>query len=53
MRVPGDGSSTAWEGNGYGILAGRDARTMDVLYRVNPSGAAALIARQRKDLIGN
>jgi hypothetical protein len=35
-----------------GRLVGRDAKIIDLLYRVNPSGAAALIARQMKSLIG-
>jgi short-subunit dehydrogenase len=39
--------------NKYRVLIGRDARMMDVFYRVNPSGAAALIARQMKGLLGS
>ena len=39
------------ERNAYRVVIGRDARLMDVLYRVNPSGAAALIARQMKGLL--
>ena len=39
------------EKNAYRVIIGRDAKTMDLLYRVNPSGAAALIARQMKDLL--
>ena len=39
--------------NAYRILIGRDARLMDLFYRVNPSGAAALIARQMKSLLGS
>jgi NAD(P)-dependent dehydrogenase (short-subunit alcohol dehydrogenase family) len=39
------------EKNAYRVLIGRDAKLMDVLYRVNPKGAAALIARQMKGLI--
>ncbi len=37
--------------NKYRVLIGRDARMMDVFYRVNPSGAASLIARQMKGLL--
>lgn len=40
------------ERNAYRVLIGRDARLMDLFYRVNPSGAAALIARQMRGLIG-
>lgn len=39
--------------NRYRVLIGRDARLMDLFYRVNPSGAAALIARQMKALLGD
>lgn len=39
------------ERNAYRVLIGRDAKLMDVFYRVNPKGAAALIARQMKSLI--
>jgi short-subunit dehydrogenase len=39
------------ERNAYRVVIGRDARLMDIFYRVNPSGAAALIARQMKGLI--
>jgi hypothetical protein len=39
------------ERNAYRVLIGRDAKLMDLLYRVNPSGAAALIARQMQGLI--
>ena len=39
------------ERNAYRVLIGRDAKLMDLFYRVNPSGAAALIARQMKGLI--
>ena len=39
--------------NAYRVLIGRDARLMDLFYRVNPSGAAALNARQMKGLIGS
>jgi short-subunit dehydrogenase len=37
--------------NAYRVLIGRDARMMDLLYRVNPSGAAGFIARQMKGLL--
>lgn len=37
--------------NAYRVLIGRDARLMDLLYRVNPSGAAAFIGRQMRGLI--
>jgi NAD(P)-dependent dehydrogenase (short-subunit alcohol dehydrogenase family) len=37
--------------NAYRVLIGRDAKLMDLFYRVNPSGAAALIARQMKGLV--
>jgi hypothetical protein len=39
------------EKNAYRVLIGRDAKLMDMLYRVNPRGAAAMIARQMKSLI--
>jgi short-subunit dehydrogenase len=38
--------------NAYRVLIGQDARLMDLLYRVNPSGAAAFIARQMRGLLG-
>ncbi len=38
--------------NKYRVIVGRDAKTMDLFYRVNPSGASALIARQMKSLLG-
>lgn len=38
--------------NAYRVLIGGDARMMDLLYRVNPSGAAGFIARQMKGLLG-
>jgi short-subunit dehydrogenase len=41
------------ERNAYRVVVGRDARLMDLLYRVNPSGAAALIARQMKGLLSD
>jgi|SRR6478672_2824235 len=40
------------ERNAYRVLVGNDARMMDALYRINPSGAASFIARQMKDLLG-
>jgi short-subunit dehydrogenase len=40
------------EKNAYRVMVGNDARMMDALYRINPSGAAAFIARQMKDLLG-
>jgi NAD(P)-dependent dehydrogenase (short-subunit alcohol dehydrogenase family) len=39
------------ERNAYRVLVGRDARLMDLLYRVNPSGAASFIGRQMKGLL--
>ncbi len=41
----------AMERNAYRVLIGRDAKLMDLLYRVNPSGAAAFIARQMRGLL--
>jgi hypothetical protein len=41
----------ALEHNAYRVVIGRDARLMDLFYRINPSGAAALIARQMKSLL--
>jgi short-subunit dehydrogenase len=40
------------EKNAYRVLIGRDAKLMDLFYRVNPRGAAGLIARQMKSLLG-
>jgi NAD(P)-dependent dehydrogenase (short-subunit alcohol dehydrogenase family) len=40
------------EKNAYRVLVGRDAKLMDLLYRVNPAGASAFIARQMKSLLG-
>jgi NAD(P)-dependent dehydrogenase (short-subunit alcohol dehydrogenase family) len=40
------------EHNAYRVMVGNDARMMDALYRINPSGAASFIARQMKDLLG-
>lgn len=39
------------ERNAYRVLVGRDAKLMDLLYRINPKGAAGFIARQMKDLL--
>jgi NAD(P)-dependent dehydrogenase (short-subunit alcohol dehydrogenase family) len=39
------------ERNAYRVLIGRDARLMDLLYRVNPAGASAFIARQMRGLL--
>jgi short-subunit dehydrogenase len=39
------------ERNAYRVLIGRDAKLMDLLYRVNPKGAAAFIARQMRGLL--
>ena len=39
------------ERNAYRVMVGNDARMMDALYRINPSGAASFIARQMKGLL--
>lgn len=39
------------EKNAYHVLVGRDAKLMDILYRVYPKGASNFIARQMKGLI--
>ena len=39
------------EKNAYRVLVGRDAKLMDILYRVYPKGASNFIARQMKGLI--
>ena len=39
------------ERNAYRVLVGNDARLMDALYRINPSGVALFIGRQMKDLL--
>jgi short-subunit dehydrogenase len=39
------------EKNAYRVLIGRDAKLMDLLYRINPKGATAMITRQMKDLL--
>jgi NAD(P)-dependent dehydrogenase (short-subunit alcohol dehydrogenase family) len=41
----------AIEKNAYRVLIGRDAKLMDLLYRVYPKGAAGFIARQMKGLL--
>jgi short-subunit dehydrogenase len=39
------------EKNAYRVLIGRDAKLMDVVYRLNPKRAATMIASQMKDLL--
>jgi short-subunit dehydrogenase len=39
------------ERDAYRVLVGRDARMMDLLYRINPKGATSFITRQMKDLL--
>jgi short-subunit dehydrogenase len=39
------------EKDAYRVLIGRDARMMDLLYRIYPKGATSMIARQMKDLL--
>jgi NAD(P)-dependent dehydrogenase (short-subunit alcohol dehydrogenase family) len=39
------------ERNAYRVMVGGDAKLMDRLYRLSPSGAAGFIARQMKDLL--
>ncbi|GII24681.1 SDR family NAD(P)-dependent oxidoreductase [Planosporangium mesophilum] len=39
------------EKNAYRVLIGRDAKLMDLLYRVNPRRSAGLIADKMKDLL--
>ena len=39
------------ERNRYRVLIGRDAKLMDAIYRLHPQRAAALIAKQMKDLL--
>jgi short-subunit dehydrogenase len=41
------------EGNRYRVLVGRDAKFMDLIYRVYPQGAANYIARQMKALLAS
>jgi NAD(P)-dependent dehydrogenase (short-subunit alcohol dehydrogenase family) len=40
------------EKDAYRVLIGRDAKLMDILYRVTPRRAARLIAEKMKDLLG-
>jgi hypothetical protein len=47
----GPGNEGIGRQNAYWVFVGSDARTMDPLYRINPSGAASFIARQMKDLL--
>lgn len=42
----------AVERNRYRVLVGKDARTMDILYRLDPARAARMIRRQMKGLLG-
>ena len=39
------------EHNAYRVLVGRDAKSMDALYRLSPRRSAAFIARKMKDLL--
>ena len=39
------------EKNAYRVLIGRDAKMMDLIYRLNPKRAATMIASQMKDLL--
>ena len=39
------------EKDAYRVLIGRDAKMMDLLYRINPKGATSMITRQMKDLL--
>ena len=39
------------ERNAYRVMIGSDAKLMDLLYRLHPSGAAGLIASQMKSLL--
>jgi NAD(P)-dependent dehydrogenase (short-subunit alcohol dehydrogenase family) len=39
------------EGNRYRVVVGRDARLLDVFYRLDPVRATAFIAKQMKDLL--
>lgn len=43
----------AMEANQYRLLVGSDARMMDLLYRLSPRRAAALIYKQMRRLLGN
>ena len=40
------------ENNAYRVLIGRDAKLMDILYRLSPRRSARLIADKMKDLMG-
>ena len=40
------------ENNAYRVLIGRDAKLMDILYRLTPRRSARLIADKMKDLLG-
>jgi hypothetical protein len=40
------------ESNAYRVLIGRDAKLMDVLYRLSPRRSARLTADRMKDLLG-
>ena len=40
------------ESNAYRVLIGRDAKLMDILYRLTPRRSARLIADKMKDLVG-
>ncbi len=40
------------ENNAYRVLIGRDAKLMDILYRLTPRRSARLIADRMKDLLG-
>ena len=40
------------ENNAYRVLIGRDAKLMDILYRLTPQRSARLIANKMKDLLG-
>ena len=39
------------ESNAYRVLIGRDAKLMDILYRITPKRSARLIADKMKDLL--
>lgn len=41
----------AMEGDRYRVLVGKDARTMDMLYRLNPARAARMIRRRMRELL--
>jgi NAD(P)-dependent dehydrogenase (short-subunit alcohol dehydrogenase family) len=55
LATPESGANQILDGmarNAYRVLIGRDAKLMDLLYRVNPKGAAGFMARQMKSLLG-